>query len=134
MKIQEIKEGEFEIDKDTHIGKGLFNEWKLIFPIKYPDGKINWKNFLIGGRWSNLITLIIILFLLFFLSWSYAHDVKVYKEFYEKVSANPYIICGRSSFYGEQLPNLSEFNLSELIYNEPNLSLSSSDDDEVFSQ
>ena len=129
MQLDEIKPNLFKIDEKTHLKKTK-SEYKLIFPVKDSKGKTNWKNLLIGGRWSNLAVVIIIIFLLAFISWSYDNDVKVYREFYEDVSANVYLICGKptTNFMGD-LPNLSE--LMGEVDNEYSLSIPSSDNDEI---
>lgn len=47
---------------------------RIVYPIKV-DGKINWKNLLIGGSWGNLIKLIFIISALLFIAFSYKHDM-----------------------------------------------------------
>jgi len=61
--------------------KKSFDGWRVVYPIKDEFGNFNWKNFLIGGSfWILLKTLIIILILLV-LSWSYARDTGLCRDF-----------------------------------------------------
>ena len=45
---------EIEIDSERVFVKKSFLGWKVVYPLKV-DGKWNWKNFLTGGGWINLI-------------------------------------------------------------------------------
>ncbi len=78
---EEIKPGLF-IQK-THKG------YRQVNPAAW-DGKINWKNFILGKDFfKSLIWFAIILFL----AWSYFHDTSEYREFYEEVNSNPVLFC-----------------------------------------
>lgn len=81
--------------KETEeVKPGLFIQqtskgYRQVHPAAW-NGKINWKNFLLGSNFlRNLIWFLIIVFL----AWSYFHDVDVYKEFYEEVIADPALFC-----------------------------------------
>ncbi len=81
--------------KDTEeIKPGLFiqrrgNNYRQIDPAAW-NGKINWKNFLLGQNFlRNFIWFVIIIFL----AWSYFYDTKVYRDFYEEVIADPVSFC-----------------------------------------
>ena len=66
--IEKIREG-------LYIKKSL-GEYRVVYPIKNDDGTFNWKNFLIGGSWFNLIKTTLIILALIALTLSYNHDVK----------------------------------------------------------
>jgi len=54
---------------------GIFGP-RLVFPAKDSDtGKINWKNFLIGGSWWKFIGMMLVILIVFGLIWSYNHDM-----------------------------------------------------------
>ena len=57
---------EIEVDGEKLYLKKDFLGWRIVNPIKNPDGGYNWINFLFGG-WRNLITLIL---LLGFIAWN----------------------------------------------------------------
>ena len=55
MKLKEIEvDGSIIYMKKDSLG------WRLVHPIKKPDGTYNWINFLVGGK-RNFVVLIIIL-------------------------------------------------------------------------
>ncbi len=95
--------------KETEeIKPGLFIQetkkgYRQINPAAW-NGKINWKNFLLGKDFlKSLVWFAIILFL----AWSYFHDVDVYKEFYEEINSNPVAFC----------TNVSLVNINEIQNN-----------------
>lgn len=69
-----------EINGETiYLRKSKFFGWKVVKPIK-ENGKINWKNFLIGGSWINLgITIFVILLILGVVS-EYSMAIKLLNE------------------------------------------------------
>lgn len=78
---EEVKPGVF-IQK-----KG--NVYRQIYPAAW-NGKINWKNFLIGSHfWRNFIVFLILMFLVF----AYVHDTHALKDFYVKVTENKIAWC-----------------------------------------
>ena len=64
---------EIRNDNDRIFLKKGFFGWKVIHPIKI-DNKINWKNFIAGGHWWNLvwIALIVLIILLIIKEYSLA--------------------------------------------------------------
>ena len=58
---------EIEIEGERIFLKKSFLGWGVVHPLKV-DGEWNWKNFITGGSWANLIiniiTIIIILILI----------------------------------------------------------------------
>lgn len=68
--------------KDIFLKKNIFNEYRVVFPIKKENGKINWFYLLTGG-WSNLIFLLILLSIISFIGYSYLHDINMCKELIE---------------------------------------------------
>jgi len=78
---EEVKPGLF-IQKTTR-------GYRQVHPAAW-EGKINWKNFLLGqSPMKNFIWFAIILFL----AWSYFQDIDSYQEFYEEVNSNPAEFC-----------------------------------------
>ncbi len=81
--------------KDTEeIKPGLFIQqttkgYRQINPAAW-DGKINWKNLLLGG---NFLKSFIWFAIIMFIAWSYFHDVDVYQSFYEEVISDPIAFC-----------------------------------------
>lgn len=61
------------------------DEYRVVHPIVWNNEWRLKKQF----SWKNLIWIIILLFLV----WSYNHDVKAYRSFYETVTKNPIEFC-----------------------------------------
>lgn len=80
--------------KDTEeVRPGFFIQkkykgYRQVHPAAW-NGKIIWKNFLIGGSYGHIIWFLIILFLAF----GYYHDTKVLRDFYEDVRGDPVAFC-----------------------------------------
>jgi len=53
--------------------------WSFIKPCKI-DGKINWKNLLIGGSWINVIKIVLILLIVAGCVYEYSNAVRVANE------------------------------------------------------
>ena len=123
MNIEEIKKDLYKIDEKTHLKKTK-DSYRLIFPIKDSKGNFLWKNFLIGGRWSNLFLILFVLSLLFYLSWGHKADIKVFEEYIEEN-------CQEINTYEDinKLPNLS--GLIKEDDNEYNLPIFTSNNDEI---
>lgn len=63
--------------------------WRQIYPAAW-NGKINWKNFILGPNfWKNFIWFVIIMFLIF----SYWHDTNELREFHNTVTQNKIAWC-----------------------------------------
>ena len=81
--------------KDTEeIRPGLFiqkkhGKYRQLHPAAW-DGKVNWKNFLLGG---SPIKSTLWFAVLIFLVWSYNSDVGAYRDFYETVQGDPQLYC-----------------------------------------
>ena len=79
--VEEVKPGLFVQRK--------FGKYRTVHPAAW-DGKINWKNFLLGANpIKNLAVFLLILFLVF----AYTNDVREYKNFYEEVVGDPVGYC-----------------------------------------
>lgn len=113
--VEEIRKGLF-INKNTN---------RVVHPIlknvrqPFSLTNINWKNFLLGGNWWNLIMVVLILFVV----WSYHHDTADCRELID----NPcdYIKmfkCDDVTGYSKELSDLDksndwqEFNPDEIDY------------------
>ena len=93
------------------IKPGLFiqrrgNTYRQIYPAAW-DGKINWKNFILG---KDFLKSFIFFIIIVFLAWSYFHDVKVYKDFYEEVISDPILFCTNIS-----LINTNEIQITSTL-------------------
>jgi len=74
---KEIRTGLYKIKEGCYLKEksGLFNEPAIIYPMRdIETGKINWKNFFIGGSWSKFLMLVFVLIMLLFIVWAYRHD------------------------------------------------------------
>lgn len=97
--IEEVKPGLFV--KQTKSGK-----WIKVNPIRI-DGKINWKNLIIGESWIMLL----IIFLLICSAFAYKHDTKLCRE----IMSHP---CNYSvshcpdQYYQLYMNDLSFFNIT----------------------
>lgn len=99
--------------KRIFLRKGLFKgEYKVVYPNKI-DGKINWKNLLIGGSYSNLITIILIVLMISAISYSYYHDQKEFRDLVSDPCKYMIIAQQRCDLLNNIQKNpLSGFNLS----------------------
>ena len=81
--------------EDTEeVKPGLFiqrrlGKYRQIYPTAW-DGKINWKNFILG---PNFFKHFFIFLLIVGIAFSYWHDTKELKEFYYKVNYNKLDWC-----------------------------------------
>jgi hypothetical protein len=66
------------VTDDVYLAKDL-SGWRVVHPIKI-DGKINWKNLLVGGSYWNLLKIGFMVGTLIFLIWSYAHDIETVRN------------------------------------------------------
>ncbi len=98
--------------KDTQeIKPGLFIQktssgYRQVSPPAW-DGKVIWKNFFFGQGFLKSSFFFIVLM---FLAWSYFHDVKVYREFYEEVIADPILFCSNISLVNVDINGLQNNN------------------------
>lgn len=82
----------YDGDKLVSLKKDFLG-WKVIYPIRNPDGSINHKNLWIGGSWFNLVKWGLIVFCLLLLTLSYYHDTKACSEVANYVAENPCVWC-----------------------------------------
>lgn len=109
-KVPVLDKNKKKVEKD---GKALYEDvvkgYRQIHPAAW-EGKINWKNFLLGqSPLKNFIWFAIILFL----AWSYFHDIDSYQEFYVEVNSNPAEFCSNVNLvdlnaYGENTITLPD--------------------------
>jgi len=81
--MEEIKIGEEKV----YLKKDWFG-YRLVHPIKNPDGSFNWLNLLVGGK-RNLITLIIIFILISLLFFGINELISNYQF----IAENPCQFC-----------------------------------------
>ena len=102
MELKEIKKNHYRLDKSRVLKKEK-NGWRIIFPIHkdlskplLSGGNINYKVLLFGGTFSHLLQTFFIFGLLFFLLWSYQHDIRAYQDIIvdlrEQINEDPFII------------------------------------------
>lgn len=66
-------------DERVFIKKSKIFGWGIVKPYRI-DGKINWKNLLIGGSWINFIRLVLIILLVAGCIYEYTSAVNVANE------------------------------------------------------
>lgn len=71
----EIKELSIEGER-VFVKKSNIFGWGFVKPYKI-DGKLNWKNLLIGGSWFNLFKLVIILIIIFGVTQEYSNAIEI---------------------------------------------------------
>ena len=80
-KIEEINIGGDRI----FLKRSKYFGWGIVNPIKV-DGKINWKNFLIGGSWVRFGILVLLIILIGLTINEYATTVKLLGECLERTT------------------------------------------------
>lgn len=69
-------------DEKIYMKKGRFSGWRIVYPLKNEDGSWNMKNLLIGGNWTFLFKVVLILGLffgsIFIIFLAYQQDVSHY--------------------------------------------------------
>jgi hypothetical protein len=88
MKLS-IKETDIDGER-IYLKKSKIFGWGIVHPIKI-DGKINWKNLLIGGSWIRFITFSILLLLMLGAIREYTMIVRIANEC---LSSNVFINFG----------------------------------------
>ena len=82
MEVKNLERGikEIEIDDDRiFLKKNNYIGWNIVNPYKI-DGKINWKNLLIGGSWIKFIALLILIGLFMLAIGEYANTFRIAQE------------------------------------------------------
>lgn len=101
------------------------DSYKIVYPIKknlqkpFSLNNMHWKNFLLGGSWENAVTVIIIIALLLFISWSYNYETAECRKFIE----NPRAWCLNVSSNDYYSFPYNEINFSKEGDNEFNISI-----------
>jgi len=91
LKFMMKKIKQITIENETiHLKKSKYLGWSVIKPYKI-DGKINWKNLLIGGSWIKLIIIIIIILIILGCIYEYSTAVKIANDCLNKTNINYYI-------------------------------------------
>lgn len=70
---------ELEVEEQRIYLKKSFGKWRTVNPIK-TEGKINWKNLLIGGSWWNIIIVGLIVLGIIMMTSEYASKVTMLQE------------------------------------------------------
>ena len=113
---EEVKPGLFIQERAGR--RGVIN-YRQIHPASW-NGKINWKNTLLGPNfWKNFLWFVIIIFL----AWSYLHDTQSLREFQENVNIHKAEWCAGVP-YQDLGGDVNEFNTFTIPdYDEANLSV-----------
>ena len=69
-------------EEKIHLKKDRFG-WRVIHPVKNDDGSWNWKNFLVGGSYWNLLKVGAIVGIILFMCWAYKHDMQMCEHLLE---------------------------------------------------
>ena len=77
-----------ELEKGIYAEKDRFG-WKIVHPVRNPDGSINWFNLWTGGSWWNVVKVAGVLAIIGFVTWSYFRDINTCLE----VMKNPCQAC-----------------------------------------
>ena len=97
-----------------YLKKDMFG-YRIVHPIKNPDGSINFANLLFGGV-RNLMFLIFFFGILSFLIYAHYHDVAAIQQNYEVISSDPLAWCKDvcKGIVKPQYDNFTNFNFSIL--------------------
>jgi len=79
-----INNEEIYLKKSGVFGWGVINPYKI-------DGKINWKNLLIGGSWTKLIIIIVTILIILGCISEYSTAVKMANECLNKEGIKYYL-------------------------------------------
>lgn len=107
--IEKIREGLYV--------KKSFDGYRVIYPARNDDGSMNWFNLLTGGSYWNIIKVSIVVLMLLGLSWSYARDIRVYREITERIARDPYSFCINITSQQQEFPIDLNFTLAESLVN-----------------
>ena len=85
-----------ELDgKSTYLKKNtIFPGYRVVTPIMKDDGRFDWFNLITGG-WANIFKIAIIVALILFVTYSYAHDTAVCRQ-----------LIGNQTYFMDQCANI----------------------------
>lgn len=89
IEASQLPEGEQVYLKRETFGRG----WRVVNPMRNPDGSWNWFNIITGGSWAKLIGLIFIVGVILLGIWAHFHDVKAIQDNYGLIASNPLGWC-----------------------------------------
>ena len=119
--MRQIDENTWDLNKNQQLKKTKFGYF-IMYPIK-KDGKINWRNLIIG-EWKFFIISI----LLVIIAFAYISETREARELVKEFRSDPREFCSEhliiSDPYGSQLNPFYELNLSNLTGGENEFSLS----------
>ena len=120
--MKQLNPNLIQLSKRQYLQKTKLGEWRTIEPFApynevtqkfdYSDIKnYNWFNFIIG-TWSRLISVIIIVTLIYFITWAYKTDTEecrqiVYNQTYLKEKCLSAMIGEKEENNYEQYPSIS---------------------------
>lgn len=59
----------------VYLKKNIFGGYRTIYPVINEDKSFNWFNFITGGSWGKLISIVLLILLILFFAWAYRHDI-----------------------------------------------------------
>ena len=70
---------EVQVQGETiHVKKGIFG-WSIFHPIMI-QGKINYKNLILGGSWGNFLFSVGIVLVILLATYEYSNTLKILQE------------------------------------------------------
>lgn len=119
LKNRVIEASQLPENEKVYMRKG-FDGWRVVYPWKDENGKMNWKNIILGGNWGVLVKTVLIVLFVFLFFYVYTHDTKECREFQKELPNKLPLICDsylKIDNYG-RIGNLSSFLDSFKILNE----------------
>jgi len=109
--MEKIDENNWKLNKNQALRKTK-KGYRIIYPIK-TDGKINWRNLIMGQNIWGLVFVAIILFA----TYGYIHDTKECRELISELKEDPVEFCNKrvkqTDVFGTEIKNYN-LNLSEI--------------------
>lgn len=104
-----VRADELPLEDEVFLKKDVFG-WRIVQPLKNPEGKIVWVNVLFGG-WRNLVMLVCVvsMILLFF-----AGHEELTREM-RLVVESPCGFCNACYVSGDNVVSLPGINISEFL-------------------
>lgn len=115
-RVKWVEAHELPNETKVYLKKDLFG-YRVVEPWKNEDGKINWFNFLLGGK-RNLFILGVIFIVLLLAYYGFNEAIAVYKDTaknpcnYCPAGRGTSVILVKTNYSLNQSVDLSEFNVS----------------------
>lgn len=73
--MKQFKKVEIE-GEQLYLNKSKVFGWTVVYPVKNEDGTLNWKHFIAGRTWWNLIIIMMFIVLFFAAGYEYNQNMK----------------------------------------------------------